>query len=63
MTAEDLRIIRQSLGWSQQRLADEIGVSRTTVKYWECGLRQMTESHDRLVRLVAEREGYEASRI
>jgi transcriptional regulator with XRE-family HTH domain len=35
---------RNEKGWSQSRLADEAGVSLSTVKKWELGLRKPDES-------------------
>jgi len=37
MTAQELREARQSLGFTQQQLADHLGVSRVTVARWETG--------------------------
>lgn len=37
MTAQQLKSLRASLGWSQQRLAEAIGVQRNTVNRWEMG--------------------------
>lgn len=36
-TANDLRTLRQARGWSQGRLAQEMGVSRQTVNAIETG--------------------------
>lgn len=36
-TANDLRTLRQSRGWSQGRLAQEMGVSRQTINAIETG--------------------------
>ena len=35
-----LREFRTARGWSQNRLAKEIGVSQTSVSYWELGERR-----------------------
>lgn len=35
MTGTDLRALRQLLGWSQGRLAEELGVSQSAVSRWE----------------------------
>lgn len=35
MTGADLRALRQLLGWSQTRLAEELGVSQSAVSRWE----------------------------
>lgn len=37
MTPEDVRRIRSVFGWSQERLARELGVSFSTVNRWERG--------------------------
>ena len=37
MTGPDLREARQSLGLTQQELADRLGVSRASVNRWETG--------------------------
>lgn len=37
MTPRDLLRLRTALGWSQNRLAQEIGVNRSTVNKWETG--------------------------
>ena len=38
MDPHTLKTIRAALGWSQQRLADELGVRRNTVARWEMGI-------------------------
>ena len=35
----DLRAVREARGWSQQQLADWIGVSQSLVAHWERGSR------------------------
>lgn len=37
MTPTEIRALRTSLGWTQERLARELGVSWTTVNRWERG--------------------------
>ncbi len=39
MTAKELKAVRQSLGFTQQGLADVLHVSRVTVARWEIGER------------------------
>jgi DNA-binding transcriptional regulator YiaG len=39
MTAKELKAVRQSLGFTQQGLADVLQVSRVTVARWETGER------------------------
>ncbi|KKM05357.1 hypothetical protein LCGC14_1755010, partial [marine sediment metagenome] len=35
LTPTQIRKLRQERGWSQQALADKLGVNRTTVVRWE----------------------------
>jgi putative transcriptional regulator len=37
MTSKEIKALRDRLGWSQERLAQEMGVSFTTVNRWETG--------------------------
>lgn len=37
MTARDVRRLRTRLGWSQERLARELGMSFSTISRWERG--------------------------
>lgn len=37
MTPHDLKRRRVALGWSQHRLAQELGVNRSTITKWESG--------------------------
>ena len=37
LTPTKIRQLRQERGWSQQALADRLGVNRTTVVRWEAG--------------------------
>jgi ribosome-binding protein aMBF1 (putative translation factor) len=37
LTPTKIRQLRQERGWSQQALADKLGVNRTTVVRWEAG--------------------------
>lgn len=39
-----IRELRDERGWTQTELAERIGVSRTTVMYWETGRRGITGS-------------------
>ena len=58
MTPATLKRIRQALGWSQQEMADAIGVGRIAVARWETGTRRISEPVARLVqRIRAEARG------
>ena len=40
MGAKEIQALRKRLGWTQQRLAEELGVQRNTVALSEIGRRQ-----------------------
>jgi len=37
LTGEEIRALRERLGWSQEQMAQRLGVSFTTVNRWERG--------------------------
>lgn len=49
MTPTELKKLRAALGWSQQRLADELGVARNTVNRWEMGERHISAMVQKLL--------------
>lgn len=53
MTPTELTAAREALGLSQNRLAEELGVSQSTLSRWEAG--RMPIEHPRLLRLALER--------
>lgn len=55
MTTTQLKQIRAALGWSQQRLAEELGVQRNTVNRWEMGLNPIPPMAERLLALLSHR--------
>lgn len=52
MTPAQLKSLRAALGWSQQRLADEMGVARNTVNRWEMGKRNIPKMAERLLQMI-----------
>lgn len=40
---ERLKSLRKSLGLTQQKFADQLGVKRNTVGQWECGINPLTD--------------------
>ena len=40
MTVDEVKKIRRSVGMNQSEFAEIIGVSRTTISYWENGLKE-----------------------
>lgn len=63
MTPADLKSIRTTLGWSQQRLADELGVQRNTVARWEMGVHPIAPMAARLIQsLIDHAPGHRKTR-
>jgi DNA-binding transcriptional regulator YiaG len=54
MTPTELKQLRALLGWSQARLAHELGVSRNTVARWELGMYKVPGPVARLIRMLTE---------
>lgn len=57
MTPERIRRIRKSLGYTQERLAQILGVAWTTVHRWESGSSTPTGIPARLLLLLEQRVG------
>lgn len=53
MDGSELRRIRERLGWTQRRLADELGVAENSVARWERDELGMRATAERLVRRIA----------
>lgn len=55
MTPQELRSLRLALGWSQSRLAQELGCSRYTISKWERGvLRPIPKLVEKYLALLTE---------
>lgn len=54
MTPTELKQLRALLGWTQARLAQELGVHRNTVARWEMGLWPIPLGYAKLIRLWTE---------
>ena len=54
LTPTKIRQLRQERGWSQQALADRLGVNRTTVVRWEAGEVKAISALERLLEEVLE---------
>lgn len=56
MTRQEIRDLRDRLGWSRERLAQELGVSASTIVRWEAGATRpsnlATQALERLTRRV-----------
>ncbi len=57
ITPQEVRAIREQLGFSQREFADRLGVALNTVSRWELGERTPNEAVARLIWMVAEHEG------
>lgn len=47
----EIRFLRKILSWSSKDFAKRMGVDPATVSRWEAGTANMSESHDRILRL------------
>jgi len=54
MTGQDVRRIRETLGLSQRRFAERLGVHKVTVAKWETDAQGMRGPAERLIRLLGE---------
>jgi DNA-binding transcriptional regulator YiaG len=52
MTPAALKSLRASLGWSQHRLAEELGVQRNTVNRWEMGTNPIPSMAEKLLATI-----------
>ncbi|MCM8760828.1 MAG: type II toxin-antitoxin system MqsA family antitoxin [Candidatus Omnitrophica bacterium] len=54
LTMEQLKEIRQKLGYTQEEMADLLGVGKKSYLRWEKGLYLQNKAMDRYIRLIAE---------
>ena len=54
MTGNELRTIREEFGWTQDRMAVEIGVTANTIARWERDEIDIYEPAARLISLLAQ---------
>jgi DNA-binding transcriptional regulator YiaG len=52
MTKDDVKRLRKNLEMTQQKLADALGVTQTSVARWEMGMHQIEEPTARLLKLL-----------
>lgn len=55
---EQVRALRQHLGLSQEKLAEELGIRQQTISEWETGMYQPRGTSVTLLSIVAERSGF-----
>jgi len=53
MTGEELKALREKLGFTQTEFGQRVGVARNTVTRWETGLRRIPEPVVRLASYLA----------
>jgi len=58
MTPSDMKSLRLAFRWSQQRLAEELDVSRNTVGRWESGTSPIPAPVQRLLEEWQRRQIY-----
>jgi DNA-binding transcriptional regulator YiaG len=56
--SETIKLLRESMGLTQQQFADELGVRQQTVSEWEVGKYTPRRSMSKYLSLVAERAGF-----
>lgn len=55
---DDIRALRQHLGLTQAKLAEELGTRQQTISEWETGMYQPRGASATLLSIVAERSGF-----
>jgi len=53
MDGDEIRALREKMGWTQLALAEAIGVTSNTVARWERGEMAISEPAARLLRKIA----------
>lgn len=57
-SAEEIKALREFADWSQQELANRLGVRQQTVSDWELGIHTSRRSMGKLLQMVAESIDY-----
>ena len=58
-SGEQVKALREFAGWSQQELADHLGMRQQTVSEWETGKYSPRRSTGVLLEFIAERVGFQ----
>jgi DNA-binding transcriptional regulator YiaG len=56
---EHIRALRQHLGLTQTKLAEELGTRQQTISEWETGMYQPRGTSATLLSMIAERSSFE----
>ncbi len=54
-----IRALRHHLGFTQSEMAEEMGIRQQTVSEWETGLYSPRGTSSTLLRIIAERSGFQ----
>ena len=54
MNGNEIKQFRKLNKWTQQQLAEKIGVSRQTINYWENGMFEPRKIHDKMLEYLRE---------
>ncbi len=57
-SGERVKALREFAGWSQQELADQLGMRQQTISEWETGKYDPRHSSSVLLEFIAERAGF-----
>ena len=55
-TKQAIRALRTSFNWTQVEMAEQMGVTKSTVARWEQGVKKPSTPSQRLLTLLKERE-------
>jgi DNA-binding XRE family transcriptional regulator len=58
-SASQVKALREFAGWSQQELADQLGMRQQTISEWETGKYEPRRSTGVLLAFIAERVGFQ----
>lgn len=58
-SARQVKALREYAGWSQQELADQLGMRQQTISEWETGKYEPRRSTGVLLAFIAERVGFQ----
>ena len=54
-----VRALREHMGLTQQKMADQLGTRQQTISEWETGMYQPRGASSTLLTMVAEKAGFE----
>jgi DNA-binding transcriptional regulator YiaG len=57
--AEGVKALRKHLGYTQRRMADELGARQQTISEWETGMYKPRGASARLLSMIAEHADFE----